>query len=89
MWPTVCGVGCVELCRAAQGCYSCCSAVLTLVFVGDVVLSLSANQQGGQEQGLVQLRLQVDVVVAWKEGVNSEINDSCRAEPGRRGYSSM
>lgn len=42
--------------------------IVTLVFVRDVVLSLSVNQKGWQEEGLVELSLQVDVVVAWKEG---------------------
>lgn len=39
-------------------------AVLTLVFIRDVVLSFSVDQQGGQKDRLVQLILQVDVVVA-------------------------
>jgi len=37
--------------------------VLTLVFIWDVVLSLGVDQQRGQQEGLVQLILQVDVVV--------------------------
>lgn len=39
-------------------------AVPTLVFIRDVVLSFGVDQQGGQEERLVQLILQVDVVVA-------------------------
>lgn len=37
---------------------------LTLVFIWDVVLSFSVNQQRGQQERLIQLILQVDVVVA-------------------------
>lgn len=43
------------------------SGVLTLMFIGNVVLSFSVNQQRWHEERLVQLILQVDVVVAWRE----------------------
>lgn len=48
---------------------------LTLVFIGDVVLSLSVDQQRGQDERLVQLALQINVVVAWREGGRKEIHD--------------
>lgn len=45
----------------------------TLVLVGDIVLSFGVDEQGGQQERLVQLILQVDVVEACKGGTRGRI----------------
>lgn len=44
---------------------------LTLMLIRNVVLSLGVDQQGGHEERLVQLVLQVDVVVACRNEAQS------------------
>lgn len=44
------------------------------MFIRDVVLGFSADQQRGQEERLVQLILQVNVVVALKGKTSKEGN---------------
>lgn len=57
----------------------------TLVFVGDVVLSFGVDEQGGQQQRLVQLILQVDVVEACKDGTRADMEARNSARQGRKG----
>lgn len=40
---------------------------LTLVFIRDVILNFNVNEEGGQQQWLAQLILQVDVVITLNQ----------------------
>lgn len=42
------------------------------MFVGDVVLSFGVDEQGGQQERLVQLILQVNVVEACRGGTRAK-----------------
>lgn len=54
--------------RMVEGADELTSDLLTLMFIRNVVLSFGVNQQRGHEERLIQLSLQVDVVVAFREG---------------------